>query len=312
MTFNPMLPVWLLVAFGLLLVGYVMFALVRAEGRARLMWVGRLVLVLALVGAIARPGVGSVAANVANDAVDVVFVVDTSPSIAAEDWDGGEMRLDAVKDDIAELAAAHPGARYALITFGRTAVQRLPFTNDATALQESVNQLAPDDAYYAMGSSPFAAADLLEEVLQGAADADTKGERARLVYYLGDGEDTGGDRPLDFSDSATLIQGGSVLGYGTEAGGRMRAYDEYGRDYGDYIYDTRTYEDGISVIDEGNLDDRRRCARGDELRRGKSHDLPDLLGIRRCGRGLAALRGVRADTIRATAARRDRRPGCAR
>jgi Ca-activated chloride channel family protein len=75
------------------------------------------------------------------------------------------------------------------------------------------------------------------------------------VYYLGDGEDTGGDRPLDFSDSATLIQGGSVLGYGTEAGGRMRAYDEYGRDYGDYIYDTRTYEDGISVIDEGNLDD---------------------------------------------------------
>lgn len=254
MTWNPMLPPWLLVVIAALLVGYVGFAAVRAPARARLMWLGRLVMVLALVGALARPGIGTYSANVANDAVDVVFVVDTSASVGAEDWGSNAVRLEGMKDDIKQLAADHPGARFAMITFNSVASQRLPFTSDATALQEAVDQLTPEDGFYAMGSSPTIAADLLHDVLQDAVEADPEGERARVVYYLGDGEDTLGSDANDFSESAGLVQGGSVLGYGTKAGGKVRAYDTYGRNYTDYLYDYGTYEPGVSKIDEETLD----------------------------------------------------------
>lgn len=254
MTWNPMLPGWALVVLGVVLVGYVIFAAVRSAPGTRLMWLGRLVMVLALLGALARPGVGTFAANVANDAVDVVFVVDTSASVGAEDWGSDGMRIEGIKADLAELAAAHPGARFAMITFNSIAVQRLPFTSDATALQEAVDLLTPEDGLYAQGSSPTIAADLLHDVLQEAVDADPEGERARLVYYLGDGEDTLGADPEDFSDSAELIQGGSVLGYGTSAGARIREYDTYARDYTGYLYDYGTYQEGVSVIDEDTLD----------------------------------------------------------
>lgn len=254
MTWNPMLAPWLLVVVAVLLVGYVAYAAIRASARARLMWLGRLVMVLALVAALARPGIGTYSANVANDAVDVVFVVDTSASVGAEDWGSEAVRLEGMKADIKQLAADHPGARYAMITFNSVASQRLPFTTDATALQEAVDLLTPEDGYYAMGSSPTVAADLLHEVLQDAVEADPEGERARLVYYLGDGEDTLGGEEEDFSESAGLVQGGSVLGYGTTAGAKVRAYDTYERDYTDYIYDYGSYEPGISKIDEDNLD----------------------------------------------------------
>jgi Ca-activated chloride channel family protein len=141
-----------------------------------------------------------------------------------------------------------------MITFNSVASQRLPFTTDATALQEAVDLLTPEDGYYAMGSSPTVAAELLHEVLQDAVEADPEGERARLVYYLGDGEATLNGEEEDFSESASLVQGGSVLGYGTKAGAKVRAYDTYARDYADYIYDYGSYEPGISKIDEDTLD----------------------------------------------------------
>ena len=59
--------------------------------------------------------------------------------------------------------------------------------------------------------------------------------------------------PMLRSRSAAA-EGGSVLGYGTAAGARIREYDSYARDYTGYLFDYGTYEEGVSVIDEGTLD----------------------------------------------------------
>lgn len=251
MTFNPMLPVWLLIVIGLVLLGWVAYSLVRSSRRARMLWLGRGVMVLALIGALCRPGIGAVPTEVADESVDVLFVVDTSASAAAEDWADGEPRLEGVRGDIESLAGQHPGARYSLVSFGSTVVQRMPYTTDTTALDHAVSTLQPEEVRFASGSSVGAAADLVEEILDSAATEYP--DRVRVVYYLGDGEHTAEDKPESFDGSADLIQGGAVLGYGTEDGARMLEYDRYGPT-GDYITD-RQGQDAISKLEAATLEE---------------------------------------------------------
>lgn len=248
MTFNPMLHPLLLTLVGLALVAVVIAGMMRGGKRTRLLWLGRLIMVFAIIGAILRPGVGSVATSAANTELDVVFVVDLSGSSAAEDWGDRQPRLEGMRADVAELAVAHAGARYALITFDSKAQYRLPFTTDATALEKAMQLAQPQPSYRSWGSSIGAGAGMLEEVLASAYDYNP--DRMRVVYYLGDGEMTSDQTPERYDGATDLIQGGAVLGYGTSQGGPMRDSDPYG--YHEYIRDARGQE-GISVIDEDAL-----------------------------------------------------------
>lgn len=114
---------------------------------------------------------------------------------------------------------------------------------------------------YAKGSSITAARQVLAERL--AAARDSHPGRPRLVYYLGDGEQTSGKEPAAMAFDAGLVAGGAVLGYGTPEGGRMK--ENTGLDSGDgtgggagagrsdgYVRDSGG-QDALSVIDEGRL-----------------------------------------------------------
>ncbi|MDJ1369856.1 vWA domain-containing protein [Gulosibacter molinativorax] len=249
MTFNPMLPAWALVLIGIVLLAWVGYSLALASRATRMRWVLRGVMVLALIAALFRPGIGAVPTEVADESVDVLFVVDNSASAAAEDWNGTEPRFEGMKTDVVALAQQHPGARYSIVSFGSAAVQRLPFTTDATALQQSLDTMYPEEVRFASGTSIGAAAELVADILDSASTEYP--DRVRVVYYLGDGEHTAEAGPESFGDSAGLIQGGAVFGYGTADGGRMREYDRYGTT-GSYV---RKNEggDAVSQIDEEAL-----------------------------------------------------------
>lgn len=249
MIVQPVLPVALIVVLVLVGLGLAGWRLAVSRGSARLAWIGRLALVLACGLLLLRPGIaGGTSETLATD-VDVVIVVDATASIVAEDWDGSRPRLDGVRADVAEIVATYPGARFALLTFDSDAQVRVPLTTDAAALISSMSVLRPEVTAQSQGSSVGVAADLLAETL-AAADELTP-ERARLVFYLGDGEQTS-SRPVEsFDGSAGFIAGGTVLGYGTEAGGRMRTTDAGLGGEGDYIlYDG---EPALSTIDPDNL-----------------------------------------------------------
>nr|WP_082775316.1 VWA domain-containing protein [Pseudoclavibacter helvolus] len=219
-TWNPILPAFVLVIFGIALLGFGIFALVRAtDRRRRINWALRLAACGLIVLAAFRPGIGSAPAPNLQSEVDVLFVVDTTASMVAEDWDGAP-RLEGVKADISALASAHEGARFGLVTFDAAAVQRLPFTADTTALDALLQTLRPEVTQYSRGSSISIAEPLVKDVLDAASEAEP--ERARVVYYLGDGEQTADTEPDSFSDLAGYLAGGAVLGYGTEAGGPMK------------------------------------------------------------------------------------------
>jgi len=252
MTLLPILPPWLFLISAALLAGFAAALLARRRTPARWRYAA-LVLLLLLVAAAARPGIPGASAPVAAAELNVFFVVDTTPSAGAEDFDGNRLRLDGMKGDINAIAGRLAGARFSLITFDSTAKVVLPLTTDATALRTAADILSPQTAYASRGSSVTGANALLGSRLAAAAKAHP--ERPRLVFYLGDGEQTSANPPEPFAAGTKLVDGGAVLGYGTSSGGKMRDYAFGTNKPGDYITDrsTRDGRPALSVIDEKTL-----------------------------------------------------------
>ncbi|GGC84310.1 hypothetical protein GCM10011512_08910 [Tersicoccus solisilvae] len=262
MTTMPVLPVPLLLVAGVALLAFCAWrwwAERRAPGARGTSlsrsWLWRAGLVALVVAAAFRPGIpGAGTTQNASADLDVFFVVDTTASIVAEDYGGAKPRLDGVRQDAARLVAALPGARFSLITFDSSALTRLPLTGDATAVTTAMEVLRPEVTTYSRGSSVTVAAPLLTQQLERARAAHP--ERARVVFYFGDGEQTDGQAPTPFTVPSGAVNGGAVLGYGTAAGGRMKANEGYvAGERADYVQDRSVTPavDAKSVIDEDRL-----------------------------------------------------------
>lgn len=251
MSFSPVLHPLLLVLLWAPVVALAVFALTRNPAR-RGSW-GVRIAVLAVCFLLAlRPGIpGGESETLATD-TDIVLVVDTTASIVAEDWDGDQPRLEGVRADIAAIMEEYPGARFALVTFDATAELRLPMTTDTTALATSLAVLKPEVTAQSIGSSVGVAHDMVESTLRHAADLSP--DRARMVFYFGDGEQTAASSPESFADSADLVSGGGVFGYGTVQGGPMKI-TRTGAEGTDLSYIEYQGAPALSTIDETNLQD---------------------------------------------------------
>jgi Ca-activated chloride channel family protein len=253
MTFQPIWPWWVMVPVMLASLAFLAWTAVRPRsgGPAPRGWLLPAAIVGLLLLAAVRPGVsgGSVRAAVAD--LNVFFVVDTTSSIAAEDYGNGAPRLDGVRKDIMAIAAELAGARFSLVTFDSQAVVRMPLTTDASALDTPTAVLEPQVTVYSTGSSVTVARTVLNERLKAARDSHP--ERPRIVYYLGDGEQTSGKEPEPMRVDASLVNGGAVLGYGTAEGGRMKEKASYSADEGAGYIQDRSGGDAVSRIDEDAL-----------------------------------------------------------
>ncbi len=254
MIFQPVLhPLLILLLAAPLAVLGVRALLRRPAGGAptegRWLWPLRLLLLLACVFVLLRPGLPGGSTQTLATNTDIILVVDTTASIVAEDWDGDEPRLDGVRADVQSLVDEYPGARFALIGFDAAAQLRLPLTTDTTALISSLEVLQPEVTGQSRGSSIGIANQMLQETLQSAAE--NSPDRSRMVFYFGDGEQTTSTDPESFSASAEYIDGGAVLGYGTIEGGPMRITS--GSLSGDAGYIEYQGAPALSVVDETNL-----------------------------------------------------------
>lgn len=235
---------------------------IRLHSRA---WLRRGAIVLLLLAAVLRPHLPGGTVQAASADLNVFFVVDTTTSMVAEDYGNGSPRLEGVRKDIMAIAEQLPGARFSVITFDTTAHVRMPLSTDTLALETITDVLEPQVTAYAKGSSITAARQVLAERL--AAARDSHPDRPRLVYYLGDGEQTSGKEPEPLKVDGGLVAGGAVLGYGTSGGGRMKentgvadeggtgAGGAAGTRSGGYVQDNRPGSNGdaLSMIDEGRL-----------------------------------------------------------
>lgn len=252
MSFAPLAHVWLLAAMAGIAAVLVVVGLVavvrRRSGGGR--WARRGVLVLLIACSGVNPVFGNEAVTTGMRDVDVVFAIDTTASSAAEDFAGARPRIDGMRADVREVVAAFPGARFAIVGFDRTTSLLLPWTQDAAAAAAAVDVVRPEIAVYSAGTRLDAPVDVLADVLTSGGASD----RTRVLVYLGDGEATsGGANARSFARLRRHVDGGAVLGYGTRAGGPMRATTGASLEPGDYLRDGPDGPRVTSRIDEAAL-----------------------------------------------------------
>lgn len=210
----------------------------------------RIGIVVALVLILLQPGLGTRAAPSQLSDIEVLVVVDRTRSMAALDYQDGP-RIYGAQRDLTELADALPGARFALLTYGAEVELELPFTSDATTFGTGIETLRLEGPFDGNGSQADRPLEAMREILERADEQHP--DRRRIVVYVGDGENTAeSGEQASFDEIEDLVDGGIVLGYGTEEGAKMPEADDLSTEDG-YIYDQDTREDAISRIDEDNL-----------------------------------------------------------
>ena len=256
MIFDPIAPV---AGSVLLLIAALVFLVVTAviSKVKPLSTVRRALIAIALCGVAIGPSVyGPADKTTFTSSNDVFIVLDTTGSVSAEDYNGKETRLEGMRADVAQIVEHFAGARFSLITFDAVALVRLPLTRDTNAVVSAMEVVQPEMTLYSHGSSISEPRELLADTLEAAQEAYP--EHRRIVFYLGDGEQTIDSAPESFADAGEFANAGIVLGYGTEAGGPMLSnaglYTDDSEDP-EYIMDRSDYPYSVakSKIDEGNL-----------------------------------------------------------
>lgn len=248
MTFQPLLPWPILIGAVLVALGLTALRL-RGDDRPRAPVFRSLGMILLVAFIALDPAVtGGKVAALRSDA-DVLFVVDTTGSMAAEDYNGDAPRLDGVRADLLALVAEFPGAHFGLITFDSKARMVVPWTTDIGAVTSAVELLRQERTMYARGS----ALDLPVPAMARALPRTEDGSTYSVVFYVSEGEQTADADEPDLRSLRPSIDAGAVLGYGTTEGGRMRLYTGREGTLDQYIPEPETDEDAISRIDEETL-----------------------------------------------------------
>lgn len=243
---NPILPLWIMVPIAIFLL---VLIFLTSSGIKRYIRIIIIVILLLINFRFMTPN-GEV--EVQNNNLDVIFVVDTTLSMDAFDYNGGK-RLDAVKKDVEYIIDELGGSSFSLISYDSISAVKLPFTHDSDAIKVAINTLRVPDSIYARGSDITLFKDDLSQMLDRSLK---KEDRKRIVFIISDGEITSTDAKLSsLIDLKDKVDGGAVLGYGTDNGGKMKV--ETYRNSGEYEYvkdrSSYPYTEAISKIDETNL-----------------------------------------------------------
>ena len=246
MIIQPILPLWLIIP---LLVGIIVLIFFTSKGIKLFLRIS-IVLVLFLVNC--RFMLPNDDVLVFNNNLDVIFVVDTTLSMDALDYNSGP-RMTAVKNDLSYIVDRLVGANFSIISYDSISTILLPLTKDSNAAKVAINTMSTPDSIYAQGSDITLFKEELENILDRSMKKDN---RKRIVFIVGDGEitsKTGGLISLDLLSSK--VDNGAVLGYGTEEGGRIQVETYSGSGKYEYLQDKTSYpyKDAVSRIDEENL-----------------------------------------------------------
>ena len=253
MFLNPIIPVWIMVIISIILIVVALIALFRQKSNLieKIIRISRIVLIIALVFVInLRPmfeDKGNQEVMMSN--LNVLFVIDNTISMFAEDYNGNSTRMSAVKKDTNYIMDELKGASFGLISFDNDSKVLCPFTADIESVEDAISILNSVTYFYAKGSSLNKPIDKMEELLKSSSK---KEEKRTICFFISDGEITDDSRLESYKSLAKYLSGGAVLGYGTTQGGKMKSSQD-SDDYTYYLHDYETHDDAISKIDEKNL-----------------------------------------------------------
>ena len=245
---KPILPVYIVLPVLIIMLGVYVWSTLRKKNRMpyKILGIARILVILTLVFLInLRIMEKEYNAEIEMKNLDVLFVVDSTISMWAQDYDGDETRMSAVVNDAEYIIDELGGSNFGLIKFDNRAQILAPFTQDHETVKDAFSTIKTPDVNYAKGTSLNVCKKETLELLESSSKKD---ERLTILFFISDGEITDGSELESFKDLEPYVDAGAVLGYGTESGGEMQ-YD----DWGSYVKDPETNQHAISKIDEGNL-----------------------------------------------------------
>lgn len=248
---NPIVPLVVVIPVMLLILGGYVFGVVKNKNDIflKILKIARILVVLTMVFLINLRIMGkryNVDVELKN--IDVLFVVDTTISMWAEDSNGSEPRMNAVLRDCEHIMESLSGSNFSLIRFDNKSQILAPFTQDSKNVSDAFATIATPDRYYARGTTPNVVYNDMGEMLTSSSK---KEDRTTIVFFISDGEVTAEDsQVMSFAGLEGLIDGGAVLGYGTKEGGKM-----YDKGSHQYITDPETGKDALSIMNDVTLRD---------------------------------------------------------
>ena len=188
--------------------------------------------------------------------------------MAAEDWDGSKPRIDGVRNDISIMMNILTGSRFSIMSWDSRVHTDLPLTSDASAVVSYMDSFDRELSSSSQGSSVNRPAQDLAKLLK--KNKERHPQNVRALFVLSDGETSNQDHwssapsgnASDWDAVKEYIDGGLVLGYGTEEGGPMKVLrlGDSGSQSGgepEYIHDASKPDNPIAIskIDEAALKD---------------------------------------------------------
>ncbi len=264
MIFRPVIHPVLLVLILAIGVTFVFLSAKRAARKRVMDVIRRSLIVLIVIVMGAGPSIPGEAVEVSS-ALEVYLVIDRTGSMAAEDWDGNKPRIDGVRNDVSLLMNSLAGSRFSILTWDSSVHTDMPLTTDSSAVASYMATFTRERSSSSQGSSINRPAADLAKLLK--KNKERHPENIRTVFILSDGETSNQDHwssapsgsEEDWDRVKEYADGGLVIGYGTEEGGKMKAVrlSNAGAQSGDdeYIHDKSQPGAPIAIsrIDEAAL-----------------------------------------------------------
>ena len=134
MIVNPIIPIWLMVIICIVLLIF--------KRKGAFNYIRQIIIVLLLFAINLRVMVANPEATTVTQDVDILFVVDNTISMIAEDYGPeNDIRLNGVRTDCDYIMEQFPGASYSVVSFANETKTLLPYTIDTVTIANSLKTL---------------------------------------------------------------------------------------------------------------------------------------------------------------------------
>ncbi|WP_348799289.1 VWA domain-containing protein [Flavobacterium adhaerens] len=198
----------------------------------------------ALIIALVNPKIGTKVETVKREGIDIVFAMDVSKSMLAEDV--APNRLEKSKQIVSQIINQLGSDRIGIVAYAGSAFPVLPITTDYSVAKMFLQSMSPG-----MVSSQGTSLD--EAIKLSGTYFDDKSKTSKLLIMISDGEDHSEGATAAAEEAKKLGMKIVTIGLGTEKGGtiplkRNGIVESYQRDQNGEIVITKLNQNSLATI----------------------------------------------------------------
>ncbi len=197
-----------------------------------------------LIIGLVNPKIGTKMETVKREGIDIVFAVDVSKSMLAEDV--APSRLEKSKQLVSQIINSLGSDRIGIVAYAGSAFPVLPITSDYSVAKMFLQSMNPD-----MVSSQGTSLD--EAIRLSAKYFDEKSKTSKLIILISDGEDHSEGASVAAEEANKLGMRIITIGVGTERGGTIPLRENgivksYQKDQNGQTVITKLNQEGLKTI----------------------------------------------------------------